>query len=175
MLLGEWVIHVISQGHGYCLCVAGTLVIYYYSQKCLIKFSLGHNFIIQSQWLLSKDLQLQQRHWNSLRVSNSPHSNFCRIKGLMSCHLKKMFYLALTFLMISGTLIKQDGKTSYARYWILKRSPYLCKLHNLLSPITYSKDDHIAFSKAKHDLTKSPYSLNPYVIENKAGNKMLPA
>lgn len=170
----EWVIHVISQGHGYCLCVASTLVIYYYSQKCLIKFSPGHNFIIQSQWLLSTDLQLQQRHWNSLRMSNRPHSNFCCMKGLMLCHLKKMFYLALTFLMISGTLIKQDGKTSYARHWILKRSPYLCKLHNLLAPITSSKDDHIAFSKAKHDWTKSPYSLNSYVIENKAGNKMLP-
>lgn len=76
--------------------------------------------------------------------------------------------------MISGALIKQDGKTSYARYWILKRSQYLRKLHNLLSPITYSKNDHIAFSKAKHYLTKSPYSLNPDVIENKASNKMFP-
>lgn len=154
--MGEQVIHVISQGHGCCLCTADTLVIYYYSQKCLIKFSPGHNFIIQSQWLLSKDLQLQQRRWNLLQMSNSLHSNFCHMKGLMPCHLKKMFYLALTFLMISGALIKQDGKTSYARYWILKRSQYLRKLHNLLSPITYSKNDHIAFSKAKHYLTKSP-------------------
>lgn len=148
--MGEWVIHVISQGHGYHLCMEGTLVIYYYSQKCWIKVSPGHDFIIQSQQLLSKDLQLQQRHWYLLQMSNSLHSNFCHMKGLMSCHLKKMFYLALTFLMISGALIKQDGKTSSSRYWILKRSQYLSKLHNLPSPITYYKSDHIAFSKAKH-------------------------
>lgn len=126
--VGEGDIHVIFQGHVYSLCMAGTFVIYHNSKKCWIKVLPGHNFIIQSQWLLSKDLQLQQRHWNLLQMSNSSHSNFCHMKGLMLCHLKKMFYLALTFLMISGALIKWDRKTSYSNYWILKRSRYCSTL-----------------------------------------------
>ena len=61
-----------------------------------------------------------------------------------------MFYLVLTFLMISGALIKWVERPAIptTEYW--KGHRITAHSHNLLSSITCSENDHILFSKAKH-------------------------